>query len=160
LRSWYLEKGVMPGSYVRVRRGSQPGEVVVEVDPHHSNKEWVRTALVGADGGVVYASTKQVVETAFDERMVVALPSESDALDEAWKSGKKRKRPLEQVVLETMRDLSKLNPQNHVHVSELYSAINVVLRVPPGPLMALLATGSSFVHVGDLHFRVEETEKA
>jgi hypothetical protein len=61
-------------------------------------------------------------------------------------------------VVNTMRELAKLNPQSHVHASELYAAINIVRRCPPGPLLALLASRSWFVHVGDLHFRFGETE--
>jgi len=51
------------------------------------------------------------------------------------------------------RELTKLNPQNHVHVTELYAAVNLLRRVPPGPIMALLASRPWFVHVGN-HFPV------
>ena len=57
-----------------------------------------------------------------------------------------------------MLDLSKLNLQGHVHAQELYSALNIVRRCPPGPLLATLATQPAFVHVGDMHFRLEEPE--
>jgi hypothetical protein len=38
----------------------------------------------------------------------------------------------------------------------LYAAINLVRRVPPAPLLCLLTTQDRFVHVGDLHFKLEE----
>ena len=38
------------------------------------------------------------------------------------------------------------------------SAINVVRRTPPGPLLALLASRPWFAHLGDLHFRFEDSE--
>ena len=44
----------------------------------------------------------------------------------------------------------------HVHVAELYSAINMVYRCPPGPIMSLLSTRSWFSHVGDLYFRYND----
>ena len=56
-----------------------------------------------------------------------------------------------------MRELTKVNPQGHVHAQELYAAINLVRRVPPAPLLSLLATQPRFVHVGDLHFKLDES---
>jgi hypothetical protein len=129
----------------------------VQVESHRSAKEWVRTALVGADGGIVYATLKQPVSTTFDERMMIALPKEINALDTAWEQRQGNPPPLEEIVVKNMRDLAKLNPQSHVHASELYSALNATLRCPPEPIMALLASRSWFVHVGDLHFRIEES---
>ena len=55
-----------------------------------------------------------------------------------------------------MRELTKLTPQGHVHAQELYAAINLVRRVPPAPLLALLVTRPFVQHVGDLHFRLED----
>lgn len=156
LREWYEAQGLMPGSFVRARRGENPGEIVVSAPAHRSSKEWVRTALIGADGGVVYAMLKQTVESAFDERMMIFMPSETQALDAAWEQGK---RPaFEQVVADCLQELAKLNPQSHVHASELYSVVNVVLRVPPAPILALLADRPWFQHVGDLHFRLSESQ--
>ena len=158
LREWYLEKGLMPGGKVQLRRGDKPGEVIVQTESHRSTKEWLRTALVGADGGVVYATLKQTIATAFDDRMIVAMPTDTAALDQAWKQREANPLPFEQVIVDTLRELAKLNSQAHVHAEELYSAVNVVYRCPPGPIMALLISRPWFVHVGDLHFRYDEVE--
>jgi hypothetical protein len=157
LREWYLKRGLMPGSYVRVRRGAAPGEVQVSAEAHRSSKEWVRTALVGADGGVVYANLKQQVESSFDERMVIFLPGDLQTLETNWQ--RRAGKPVSnfaQLVTQTMHELAKVNPQNHVHAVELYSAMNLILRCPPAPLFALLASRPQFQHVGHLHFRVVE----
>jgi hypothetical protein len=159
LREWYLARGLHPGSKIFLSRGKNPGEVVVNTQAHRSNKEWVRTALVGADGGVVYATLKQTVEAAFDDWMMVYMPEEIGPLDQAWEAKAKKPPAFEQVVADTLRELAKLNPQAHVHAAELYSAVNVVFRCPPGPILGLLATRSWFAHVGDLHFRFEDSEK-
>jgi hypothetical protein len=56
-----------------------------------------------------------------------------------------------------MRELTKLNPQGHVHAQELYAAVNIMRRVPFAPLMALLASRpNDFVLVGDLYYRLGE----
>jgi hypothetical protein len=51
-----------------------------------------------------------------------------------------------------------LNVQGHVHAQELYSALNIVRRCPPGPLLAFLTSNSNYKHVGDLHYRMAEME--
>jgi hypothetical protein len=159
LKEWYEAKNLMPGSIVHVRKGKQPGEVIVDVDARRSNREWIRTVLVGSDGGVVFAMLKQVVTATFDERMAIAVP-DSEALDQVWTSMQKERPPFERTIVNMVRELAKLNPQSHVHATELYASINVVRRCPPGPLLAVLASRPEFVHVGDLHFRYEEPERA
>jgi hypothetical protein len=156
LDEWYQERGLMPGSLVRVQRGKKAGEVIVQADTQRSRRDWVRTVLVGSDGGLVFAMLKQVVSAAYDERMAIAVP-DVDQLDQIWEQ-KQRSPSFERIVVNTVRELTKLNPQSHVHASELYAAINLVRRCPPGPILALLASRPWFVHVGDLHFRFDDSE--
>jgi hypothetical protein len=158
LQEWYHQRGLMPGSPVRIRRGDIPGEVIVQAEVRHPNREWIRTVLVGSDGGTVFAMLKQVVASGVDERMAVAVP-DTEALDQVWLRMQKERVPFERIVVNTVRELAKLNPQSHVHASELYAAVNIVRRCPPGPILALLASRPWFVHVGDLHFRFDDSER-
>lgn len=153
LQDWYKANGLMPGSLISIRKGDQPGEVVIEAKTHRSTKDWLRTVIVGADGGVVFAMLKQSVSAEFNDRMAYAIPS-FEAVDQLWKQ--EARRPFDQLVINMIREVSKLTPQGHVHAQELYSAINIVRRVPPAPLFALLATKPEISHVGDLHFRINE----
>jgi hypothetical protein len=156
LRDWYESLELMPGSLVRIRRGHKPGEAIVEAKTHRTTKDWVRTVIVGADGGVVFALLKQTVTAEFNDRMAFALPA-LDAADQLWDDAAQKKRPLDKLVISVMRELTKLNPQGHTHAQELYAAVNVLRRVPFAPLMALLASRpDDFVHVGDLHYRLGE----
>jgi len=151
LRNWYKNLQLIPGSLVSVRRGQKPGEVVVEAKTQRSSKDWVRTLIVGADGGLVFAMLKQAITAEFNERMAIYV-SDFKALDPLWE----KKRSFEDLVVSVMREMTKFTPQGHVHAQELYAAVNLVRRVPPAPLFALLASQPRFVHVGDLHFRLEE----
>lgn len=155
LEEWYQKHGVMPGSIIRLAKGEKPGQVVVSTDSRRPSREWVRTVLVGSDGGIVYAMLKQVISGPIDERMAIAVPDE-EALDEVWQKNQKGQIPFENLVVNTVRELAKLNPQSHVHATELYAAVNIVRRSPPGPILSLLASKPFFVHVGDLHFRLVE----
>jgi hypothetical protein len=154
LREWYRANDLMPGSLVRIRRGANPGEVIIEAKTYRT-KDWVRTVIVGADGGMVFAMLKQSISAEFNDRMAFAIPS-LEAVDQLWLQD--RKRPFEKLVADLIREMSKLTPQGHVHAQELYAALNIVRRVPPAPLFALLASKPEFTHVGDLHFRLNDVE--
>ncbi len=157
LKDWYESHSLIPGSLIWVKKGAQPGEVIVHSDNRRPSRDWVRTLLIGSDGGMVFAMLKQVIAAAYDDRMVIAIP-DIEAVDQAWQKIQKERVPFERLVVNTVRELAKLNPQSHVHASELYAAVNVMRRCPPGPLLALLAGRSWFVHVGDLHFRFDDSE--
>ncbi len=150
LREWYKSHQLMPGSLVSVRQGQRPGEVIVEAKTQRSSKDWIRTLIVGTDGGLVFAMLKQPITAEFNDRMAIYI-SDFHALDPLWE----KKRSFEDLVVSVMREITKLNPQGHVHAQELYAAVNLVRRVPPAPLFALLSTQPRFVHVGDLHYRLE-----
>ncbi|MFO7625285.1 MAG: hypothetical protein R6V73_13125 [Anaerolineales bacterium] len=157
LREWYESKGLIPGSVIWVRRGKRPGEVIVQSDGRRPSREWIRTLLVGSDGGIVFAMLKQVVAGSYDERMAIAVPDVA-AVDDIWQKVHKDRVPFERIVVNTVRELAKLNPQSHVHASELYATVNIMRRCPPGPILALLSSRPWFVHVGDLHFRFDDSE--
>jgi len=151
LREWYKSHQLIPGSLVQIKHGEDPGEVIVEVKSQRSSKDWVRTVMVGKDGGFVFAMLKQPITAEFNDRMVIYVP-DFKSLDPVWE----KKRSFEELALLVMRELTKSNPQGHVHAQELYAAVNLVRRVPPAPLFALLETNPAFKHVGDLHYRLNE----
>lgn len=156
LRDWYEAHELMPGSLVRIQRGKKPGEVIIEAKTHRTTKDWVRTVIVGADGGVVFALLKQTVTADFNDRMAFALPA-LDAADMLWEPAAQKKQPFDRLVTNVIRELTKLNPQGHVHAQELYAAVNIIRRVPFAPLMAhLVSRPDAYIHVGDLHYRLGE----
>ncbi len=157
LKDWYEKRGVMPGSVVKISRGAAPGEFILHADTHRSTKEWVRTVIVGADGGIVLAMLKQVVSTDFDDRMAIAVPN-PDALDAAWKLHRKERTPFERTVVDIFKELAKLTPQSHVHATELYAGVNLLRRCPPGPILALLSSRPWFAHLGDFYYRLTDFE--
>lgn len=153
LRDWYEKGDLMPGTLVQIHRGKNPGEVIIEAKTHRTKKDWVRTVIIGADGGMVFALLKQPVTAEINDRMAFAV-ADTDSVDALWK--REKKQPFEKLVKNVMHELTKLNPQGHIHAQELYAAVNIVCRTPPAPLFALLATNPEFIHVGDLHFRMAE----
>ena len=156
LADWYRRYGLQPGSIVTVKRGEKAGTVIVSAKTHRPTRDWVRTVMVGRDGKPVFAMLRQSITAEFDEHMIVAVP-DVKAVNEARKQIASQRMPFEELVVSTLRELAKLNPQGHVHATELYSALNVLRRCPPGPIFALLATRPWFVPVGDLYYRLDES---
>lgn len=155
LRQWYQEYDIPAGGLVSVRSGEEEGEVIVEaVDPRKRN-DWIRTVTVSGDGRIGFTMLKHPVGSEYDDRMIVGVIDEA-TLDEAWADGAQVKLPLNRLVPEVFRELSKLNPQTTVHAQSLYSAINVIRRLPPGPIFAELGTQPYYEHVGDHYWRLNE----
>ncbi len=155
LQEWYAAQNLIPGSLIHIKHGKNPGEVIVKTDRRRSSREWIRTALIGADGGIVFAMLKQVVNSSFDERMAIAI-SDPAALDLMWQQGNRPKQNVEQTIQTTMRELAKLNPQGNVHFQELYSAVNLVKRCPPGLALSVLCSRPWAKHLGNLYFKLED----
>ncbi len=157
LSGFYQKYGLMPGSLITVAKGKKAGQAIVTAKTRRPTRDWVRTVLVGSDGGIVFAMLKQNLTSEFNERMVIAVP-DTAGVDEATAAITKQRLPFEKLVDDMMEELVKLNVQGHVHAQELYSALNIVRRCPPGPLLAFLTTSSKYKHVGDLHYRGVEGE--
>ena len=157
LSTLYQKYGLMPGSLITIARGKQPGQAIVTPHIRRPTRDWVRTVLAGSDGGIVFAMLKQNLSSEFNERMVVAVP-DAAGVDEAFAQTARQRPAFDKLVADMMRELVKLNVQGHVHAQELYSALNILQRCPPGRLLAFLASDPRYKHVGDLHFRMAETE--
>ena len=157
LQDWYRDLELMPGSIIKIKHGKNPGEVMIQPEKKRSNREWIRTLLIGADGGVVFAMLKQTITADFNERMAIAVPS-TEVLDELWQKRFNNPLPLKKVMISIMGELAKLNQQGHVHAVELYAALNCVRRCPPGLLFSMLESNPEFTAVGDLYFRLSENQ--
>jgi hypothetical protein len=157
LGKFYQKYGLIPGSLISVAKGKKPGQVIITAKTRRPMRDWVRTVLVGSDGRIVFAMLKQNIMADFNERMVIAVP-DAAGVDEASDQIARQRLPLNQLVTDLMNELVKLNVQGHVHAQELYSALNIIRRCPPGPLLTYLAGDPKFKHVGDMHFRMADTE--
>lgn len=155
LRKWYLDNGLLPGSVLTIYQADPDGKVLVNANKRRPAKEWVRTALVGADGGVVLALLKQQINTQYDEQMTTAIP-DIDALDRSWSQGSKSRQATDQAILHIARELTKLNPQGNLHAIELFATVNVIRRIPLAVIFKHLVQDPQFTHVGDLYFRLNE----
>ncbi len=156
LRDWYLEKGLIPGSIVEITLTDDPGVIDIAAEKKSSNKEWIKTLLVGADGGLVLALLRQSINAGFNERMAIAIPDPA-ALDRVWEERADRKIQLRTDVNRMVNELSKLNNQRHVHLVDLYAAVNLIRRAAPQDILAVLAQSEDIQHVGDNYYHLKES---
>lgn len=157
LKKWYEEKELIPGSIIIIEASPEAGSLFIQVQKRRSNREWMKTVLVGADGGIVIALLKQPVTAGFQEQMAIVVP-DVNAMDLIWEARSIKPRTLKSDVLRMVQELSKLNTQQHVHFTELYAAVNLLRRCPPTPILHLLFSEPEFSHVGDQYFHLNESD--
>jgi len=155
LKEWYQEKELIPGSLFVIKQGKIPGEVLIQALKKRTTKDWLRTVLVGADGGIVFTMLKQQISNELDDRMAIMVP-DPEAIDKLWEQTGKSRGAIETSIIAIMRELIKLSPQGHVHAQELYAGVNILRRCPPGIILQVLANHPQVSHLGDLYFRFGE----
>lgn len=158
LQPWYEANTIFPGSLVTLRKSDSPGEVLIDANRKRPTREWIRTVMIGSDGGMVFAMLKHSLATAYNERMAYAIPSLT-SLDAIWEHSNHNRGPLAHTVKMMMRELAKLSPQGHIHAQELYAAVNMVRRCPPSPLLQVLIESPWSTYLGDLYFRLSDGQE-
>lgn len=156
LRDWYLAQGLIAGSILHLERSKNPGEVIIRAEKKRPTREWLRTAIIGSDGGVVFSMLKHNITAAVDERMAIVI-SDTDMLDKIWERSSKQRPSLTSTVRLIINEMAKLSPQNHVHAQELYAGVNILRRCPPGPILSLLNESPWAKHLGNLYFRLDDS---
>lgn len=154
LEDWYRSYDVPVGGLVRVQRGQQPGEVIVDTVDRRMRNDWIRTVTISEAGEIGLTMLKQPVGAAYDDLMVIGI-IDRQALDEAWMQGKQSRQPVEKIVAHVFRELAKLTPQTAVHAQTLYAAANVIRRMPPAVVFSELVRRPYYKHVGDLYWRFD-----
>lgn len=155
LSEWYLENGLIPGSLIFFRRGKNPGEVMIRANKRRATREWIRTTLIGTDGGMVFAMLKQNITADYDERMAISIP-DVDGLEQLRVQQHKNRQELEEVTITMMKELAKLNAQGHVHASELYAAVNLVYRASPSHIIQTIMANSQVNNLGNSYFHLSD----
>ncbi len=147
LEKWYKTHDIPAGAYLEVARGEEPGIIVIRRRSRRPRREWVRVALP-VEGRLTFEMRKKLITCEYDELMIV-VGEDPEAMDVVWTRAREQRLSLGQLIAEIFPELAKLSPQGTVHAATLYSAVNVAMRTPPGPLLAELVTNGSYTPVGD-----------
>jgi len=147
LGEWYERHEVPVGAYLEISRADEPGVILVRRRATRTRREWLRVATV-VDGQLTFEMGRFPISCLVDERMVV-VAEDFSSLDEVSRRARENRLSLRDVVAEIFPELAKLSPQGTVHASTLYSAVNVAVRTPPGPILTVLASDERYVSMGD-----------
>lgn len=146
LNAWYDQNKLPVGAYLTLERTRNQFEVKVDFKPRRMKREWARLARV-ENGQLLFENRKIEISCEYDELMILGElnPTENDGLRQSIYD---KNLPLRELLYLLMPELTKLHSQGTAHVKTLYSAINLLRRVPPGPIFAILAADPAFSNVG------------
>ncbi len=147
LDAWYAANEVPAGAYMQLRRGTEPGVITVDLQGQRLRREWVRVA-VPKDNRLTFEMLKRPIPCDYDEQMIVFVDNAAN-IDKARAYVEDHDISLAELLEQLLPELAKLSPQGNVHARTLYAAINLIMRVPPGPLFAALLGQSKFRALGD-----------
>jgi hypothetical protein len=147
LDEWYETNELPAGAYLELRRGSEQGIVEIDYRRRRPVRQWVRVA-VPRERRLTFEMRNELVSCDYDELMIVTV-SDLEEVDRLWKTAEEKSFPVTQVLYDLFPELSKLNPQGTVHAKTVYAAMNVIRRIPPGPIFAVLMQDMAFLPVGD-----------
>jgi hypothetical protein len=157
LKEWYATNKLPVGGFVTLKPGPQAGVVLLDYDRRRPKREWVRLATV-VDNQLDFELERRSVNSGYDDLLIVGTDYVT-ALEALARRLEADKRTIISLAINIFPKLAKLNPQETVHSKTIYSAINMIRRVPPGPLFAELINHPDFQPVGD-HYWQYTTSRA
>lgn len=155
LSDWYNRHEIPIGGFVHLRTGPEPGILSLGYDRRRAQREWVRLATA-VDNHIHFELKRRSVGCGFDDLMIVGTDT-IIAVDALWRRAETQQRTIASLLAEIFPQLAQLNPQNTVHAKTLYSAINLLRRVPPAPLFAELVRHPAFQPVGDHYWQFDKS---
>ena len=137
LEEWYKQHKLPVGAQITIERTNNPLEVVIDFKPLRMKREWVRVVRV-EEGHLVFQMQRKQIACEYDDHLALWVDNPK-AVAELSATLQEEAVPVEELVAAIMPELIKLSPQGTTHVKSLYSAVNTIRRMSPGPIFAALA---------------------
>jgi hypothetical protein len=148
------EKYQIPiGAYVTVSKGETPDRVNIRFNTYKARIEWVRL-METRDDQFHFEEKQRSIGADYDDLMILGI-DDLEAMDEVIVKARKQK-TLVGLLRMLLPGLGHMTPQGTAHFSTIYSAVNVVRRYPPGPIMVTLETNPDFEYVGGNYWKLGE----
>jgi hypothetical protein len=154
LKDWYERHGLPVGALIKLERTRDPRAITVDFEPQRLKHQWLKVATVQG-GKLVFQMRKGPISCGHDELLTIG-EDDVAAIDALWVEVNASGERLLQIMIGIIPELIKLSPQHTVHAKTIYSAVNVLKRVPPGPVFALLSTEPCFISMGDGYWTFDE----
>jgi hypothetical protein len=152
IANFYRKHKLPIGAQLTVRKSSEAGKVIVDFGAYRARTEYV--PIFGIKGDTPsFENAKRSIGANFDELMILGV--EELATVETFAEQNQRK-PIAGLLRMLVPALANLTPQGAVHAKTIYSALNVLRRCPPGPLLATLNANPDFENVGGHYWRLSD----
>ncbi len=158
LQAWFERREVPIGGYVSISRTDEPGQVEISYAARkNARTEWVPTAFVDGDH-LRFENISRPIGCDYDDLLIVHVdqPSEADEL-----AARLRDKGVEfdRIVEGVLHSLSPIGTQGSVHINTLYSAVNILRRCPPEPIISSLLKNERVEHIGGPYWRLASQSK-
>lgn len=152
LSEWYEENSIPVGGTITIRGTDEPNTFTIDCHRRaRPRREDVRLASVD-DNQLRFELSRRRIACDYDALMLLGTDITA-AIDALWNRFATQGRSLSAIVAMVMGELSRLSLQESVHVKTIYSAVNMIYRVPPAPLFAELVRHPAFKAVtGDYQY--------
>ncbi len=147
LQDWFDENKIPVGGFLHLTPGKEVGQILIGYDRRSPQREWVRLATV-TDNRIQFELKRRSIGCGYDELLIVGSDVVA-AIDALWRRAESKDRTVASLLIELFPALAPLTPQETVHAKTLYSAMNMLRRMPPGPIFAELVSNPAFQNVGD-----------
>jgi hypothetical protein len=148
----YRKHKLPVGAFVTVQREADTDRVIVNFQAHRPRSEYVRL-IVDRNGQYGFEDTKRSIGAEYDD-LVILGADDLQFVDSLFQSHQGGRKTLTGILRNLLSELSRNSPQGTVHAKTLYSALNVLRRCPPGPMLATLNHEPDFTYVGNHYWRL------
>ncbi|MEO8608971.1 MAG: hypothetical protein ABI690_13870 [Chloroflexota bacterium] len=152
LAKFYRKHKLPIGVYVIVRKGDEPGKIVIDFRAYKPRTEWIRL-IVPKNDQISFENQKRAIGAEYDELMILGA-DDLAGVDALFQQAQQQKKSLTSILKTLIPPLGGLTPQGTVHAKTLYSAVNVLRRCPPGPIFATLVANPDFQNVGGDYWKL------
>jgi hypothetical protein len=154
LEDLYKRAELPVGAFIKLERTRDPRVITVDFEPRRLKRLWCTVATV-TGRELSFELRKLPISCEYDPQLTVGEDRRQE-IDRIWDELHLRGESLLRTMVGIMPKLTSLSPQGTVHAKTIYSAVNVLRRVPPGPVFALLSTEACFVAMGGGYWAFDE----
>jgi hypothetical protein len=155
LSEWYEQYQIPAGAFIAIARTAKADVYTIAYRAkRRTQREYVRANIAEGDK-LTFEIRRQPMAVEFDETMVM-LDDNQEATDRLWQRATADRKPVGELLRAVFGELAKLSPQGTVHFNTLYTAINVLRRCPPEPILAELSLDWRYVGVGSGYYAMDE----
>ncbi len=149
LGDWYKEHKLPVGARISLQPTGAPNEYLIDFKAQRARRHWMRLATVQGSK-LVFQMQQKTMNVDVDDNLVLTV-GDAAAIEDLREHLELEAFDVNDLVALIMPELVRMSPQGTAHVSTLYSAVNLVRRLPPAPIFAALVqmpgavdTGSGF----------------